>query len=293
MRRLVAMMLIVVLACALAACTESGTAPASSGTGAGTTAPSTTVKATTPPTTPPTTKAPETTAPPMSRIEVMLDRGLDEFDAEITYSDLAREPDGYSDQLVAYNGQVVQIMKGNGFTAMRVAVEGDSNQMLYCEYKEESETIKMLEDDWITLYGVCMGEYSYKSTMGATITLPAILICRTVEYDHSIQLEYDPGPFTFTENTYSGKRTTEIESFEIIKAEKAYSGSTSLTVDYIAIGTVTGYEYLSINVKCYDAEGFLIDTTRLLSSISDGERFKITDDFYVPLETVRVEFVAD
>ena len=224
---------------------------------------------------------------------MLLSLDSDTFATEITYSDLARQPDDYMNQLVAYNGQIVQIMKGDGYTAMRVAVDGDSDQMIYCVYNTESETVSMLEDDWITFYGECLGEHSYETVMGATITLPAVLVCRTVEYDHSIQLEYDPGPFTFTENTYSGKRTTEIESFEIIKAEKAYSGSTSLTVDYIAIGTVTGYEYLSINVKCYDAEGFLIDTTRLLSSISDGERFKITDDFYVPLETVRVEFVAD
>ena len=286
MKKLMALLLVAVLVCSFAACTANSTTPASAGADTGTTAPATTTKATTPP----TTKAPETTAPPMSRIAKMLDQESDVFDIEITYSEIARQPDDYSGQLVAYNGQVVQIMKGDGFTAMRIAVDGDSNQMLYCEYTGESDTVKMLEDDWITLYGECLGEYSYESVMGATITLPAILICRTVEYDHSVKIEYDPGPFTFQQNTYSGKRSTEIESFEIIKAEQAYSTSANLTVDYVIIGTVKGYGYMDIDVKCYDSEGFLIDTASIFASVSDGERFKLTDNFYAPLGTVRIEF---
>jgi hypothetical protein len=223
----------------------------------------------------------------------MLEMELNSFNTELVYSDIAREPDKYTGEFAAYNGKVLQIMQGNNLTQMRVAVDGDSDKTLFCEYYPESETINILENDWITVYGQCMGEYSYESVLGATITLPAMMVCRIVEYDNSVQIEYDKGPFTFTENTYSGKRVTEIESFEITHAAQAYSGSTSLTIEYTIIGTLSGYNYLSIDVKCYDSDGFLLDTSSISSSVADGERFKISNDFYAPLGTVRIEFAGE
>lgn len=35
---------------------------------------------------------------------------------------------------------------------------------------------KVLEDDWITIYGVSLGDYTYTSTLNAAITVPLITV---------------------------------------------------------------------------------------------------------------------
>jgi len=290
MKKLIVILLVMILTVSVFACGETLTQPITSTENAQTTTNSTAQPSPKPAA---TTKPTPTPTPVMGEIEFMLTFDANNFRTDISYSDIAREPSMYANEYVAFNGEVMQVMQGKSYTQIRLAVDGDFNNVIFCEYYPESETINVLEGDWVSINGECAGEFSYESVMGATITLPAIMVCRIVEYDNSVPLEYDHGPFTFTENTYSGMRVTEIESFEITRAAKAYSGSTSLSVEYKIIGTVKGYDYLSISVKCYDDEGFLLDTTSVFSSVSDGERFRISDNMYVPLETVRIEFAAD
>lgn len=105
-------------------------------------------------------------------------------------------------------------------------------------------------------------------------------------------IKYDT---SFTLNKYysSGRlwRTTNMESFKITNTEIAYSGKLKIT--YEAVGVLTGDNSLSIDVKCYDKDGFVVDTGFVFGPVTDGEKFKIKNTMYIPEETVRLEFIDD
>ena len=42
-------------------------------------------------------------------------------------------------------------------------------------YEEEYyNNTNFVEDDWVTVYGVCAGSYTYKTTSGGTYTVPSM-----------------------------------------------------------------------------------------------------------------------
>ena len=97
-----------------------------------------------------------------------------------SYKDIARYPDEYKGKYVKFRGEVVQVVKdtwGSGYT-LRVDVTYNGyfwEDTIYVEYvpKDDSEA-RILEEDIITLYGICQGEKSYTSVLGSTITIPIV-----------------------------------------------------------------------------------------------------------------------
>lgn len=100
---------------------------------------------------------------------------LSEYSTDITYDNLARTPDDYIGKAVCFKGDVVQLLEGEGENDLRVAINGDYDQMVYFVYDPNVIDTRVLEDDNITMYGVYYGIYSYESTMGTTISIPLIL----------------------------------------------------------------------------------------------------------------------
>lgn len=98
------------------------------------------------------------------------------YETGITYDQIARTPDDYKGKKVKFSGKVVQVLEGNGEVNIRFAVDKDYDKMIYGAYKSSIVTSRVLEDDVITIYGTSTGLYSYKSTFGATITIPSVLI---------------------------------------------------------------------------------------------------------------------
>lgn len=100
---------------------------------------------------------------------------LSEYSTDITYDNLARTPDDYIGKAVCFKGDVVQLLEGEGENDLRVAINGDYDQMVYFVYDPNVIDTRVLEDDNITMYGIYYGIYSYESTMGTTISIPLIL----------------------------------------------------------------------------------------------------------------------
>ncbi len=82
-----------------------------------------------------------------------------------------------------------------------------------------------------------------------------------------------------------------MESFQITNTEVSVLGD--LKISYEIIGVVTGDDSCSINVKCYDKDGFVIDNGLIFESVAEGQKFKLKDIMYISPETVRLEFVDD
>jgi membrane protein involved in colicin uptake len=98
------------------------------------------------------------------------------YETGITYDQLARTPDDYIGEKVKFSGKVVQVIEGDGETQLRFAVDDDYDQMIYLAYYPEIVEQRVLEDDYLTIYGSSLGTISYESTLGGMITIPAAFV---------------------------------------------------------------------------------------------------------------------
>ena len=98
------------------------------------------------------------------------------YETGITYDNLARTPDDYIGKKVKFYGKVVQVIEGDGEVQIRLAVNEDYDSILLGGYDSTIVSSRILDDDKITIYGTSLGLISYQSTMGGTITIPAVTI---------------------------------------------------------------------------------------------------------------------
>lgn len=98
------------------------------------------------------------------------------YETGITFEQLARTPDDYMGEKIKFSGRVVQVMEGSDEVQLRFAVNDDYDQVIYLAYAPSIVDQRVLEDDYLTIYGYSVGTISYESTLGATITIPAAFI---------------------------------------------------------------------------------------------------------------------
>lgn len=106
-------------------------------------------------------------------------------------------------------------------------------------------------------------------------------------------IDYVNEPFTITELDDDGtvRYQTSIESIKITSLEN--SGIGDIIVNFEIIGIVEGDDDLTVDVKCYDKNNFLLEQESLSSRVFEGEKFKVNDAIWVPKKTARLEFVKD
>ena len=98
-----------------------------------------------------------------------------------TFKEIARNPDKYQGKKMKFTGEVIQVSEG-WFNSVDIRLNVTKNEYgwyedtIYCTYTYKEGEGKILEDDIVTIYGTCDGDYTYTSVMGASITLPKINI---------------------------------------------------------------------------------------------------------------------
>lgn len=92
----------------------------------------------------------------------------------VAYTDVARNPDTYKGEKLRFSGKVLQVMEGTSENNLRVATDGKYDDVVFVGYDPKIMESRILEDDFVTIYGECIGLYSYTSTMGAKISLSGI-----------------------------------------------------------------------------------------------------------------------
>jgi uncharacterized membrane protein YcgQ (UPF0703/DUF1980 family) len=98
------------------------------------------------------------------------------YDTGITYNQLARTPDDYKGKKAKFTGRVIQVMEGDKETDLRIAVDGNSDTVLFVGYDPKITSTRVLENDNVTVKGKSIGIYSYQSTMGGKISIPGMLV---------------------------------------------------------------------------------------------------------------------
>lgn len=96
-----------------------------------------------------------------------------------SYSTIARNPNKYKGEYGKFSGKVIQVIEDDLYSiavsyTLRVALNGDYNNVILVTYVANSDDDHILEDDRINLYGEIQGSYTYESTMGASITVPYV-----------------------------------------------------------------------------------------------------------------------
>lgn len=100
-----------------------------------------------------------------------------DYQTGVTYDQLARTPDDYKNKKVALSGEVIQVIEDDGVTEMRLAVNGDYDNVVLADITDSKRgDSHILENDNVTIYGYSAGTTSYESTMGSDITVPYVLL---------------------------------------------------------------------------------------------------------------------
>ena len=68
------------------------------------------------------------------------------------------------------------MIEGDGSVTIRFAVNDDYDKVIIAEYDSSIVSSRVLEDDYITVYGYSLGLYTYEATMGNNITIPSMMI---------------------------------------------------------------------------------------------------------------------
>ena len=91
---------------------------------------------------------------------------------EINYKQLNKNPDRYEGDNIKIQGRVMQISEGKSDSNfILMYVNDDYDQLAYIEYYNDTNIV---EDDYITVYGVGAGSYTYTAQGGGSYTVPAV-----------------------------------------------------------------------------------------------------------------------
>lgn len=102
-----------------------------------------------------------------------------DYNTGVTYDQLARTPDDYKYKKVSFTGKVIQVIDGDDETDLRVAVDGNYDNVIFIGYDPDiMNGSRVLEEDKITFYGESKGTTSYKSTGSGNITIPAVSVVK-------------------------------------------------------------------------------------------------------------------
>lgn len=211
-----------------------------------------------------------------------------DYASDIPFDEVVRNADSFAGEKVTYRGIIIQKQEQIlGGMMYRIAIGGDSDNMVYANTSPNAASDIVAEDDMIDFWGEIKGETSYTSVIGGTVYLPEVDLHKLTKVDALSLVEFEDTPFVVS--GYSGQ--TSIESAKIKSISFSFSGD--LDIEMEIVGTVAGGESLSLDIKCYDKDGVSLGSESIYTSVVDGEKFRLTENFYAPAETARIEFIKD
>lgn len=94
----------------------------------------------------------------------------------VSYEDIARNPDNYVGNLVKFYGKVVQVQESGKRLVIRLNVTRGSyglwEDTVYIDYTKTEGESRILEEDMITVYGELNGIKTYTAVFGNSISIP-------------------------------------------------------------------------------------------------------------------------
>lgn len=101
---------------------------------------------------------------------------------QIPYKNLERTPSDYEGQKIRFSGRVIQVCSEASsslyYSTYRVATAGSYANVVYVKVDNYGTGSRILEGDFVKLYGTFDGLYTYTAVRGNNITIP----CMIAEY---------------------------------------------------------------------------------------------------------------
>ena len=104
----------------------------------------------------------------------------DEYKAQCqsyAYDTIARNPGAYEGSYAKFSGYVLQVQQdellGDLYYTLRIATVGKYDGVVYVSYTTPTDAPRILEDDYVTMWGQLTGEKTYETVMGNSITIPS------------------------------------------------------------------------------------------------------------------------
>jgi hypothetical protein len=201
---------------------------------------------------------------------------------EYDYENINRNPEKYEGAAAKFTGKVIQVQESWNSRFLRVEIDGQGN-VIYVSFRDRDEgESRILEDDFIVVYGELTGIETYIALLGNKISVPSIsakyidvVDINQIEgsqgdieeainnfsiYDltgvdvASIELETDSGQI-IQPDIYSGAIELPIEIFDeeinkiIVFASEKYSESTMR--DYEIERQTSAFEFMSAEPKSF------------------------------------------
>lgn len=99
----------------------------------------------------------------------------------ISYEKLARNPESYRGDYFKFTGEVIQVVQQGKKVQLRVNVTPETlydttyySDTIFVVASLPDDGNRILENDIITLYGVCDGLYTYTTVLGSSMSIPKI-----------------------------------------------------------------------------------------------------------------------
>lgn len=127
-----------------------------------------------------------TTVPPTTKSAKEVEKEYINSCKTIDFKTLARNPNKYKGDKFKFTGEVIQVQESehlfddNTTVDLRINVTkgeyGIWEDTIFATVELSQNADKILEDDIITIWGKCDGDYTYESVLGSDITLPKMNI---------------------------------------------------------------------------------------------------------------------
>lgn len=100
---------------------------------------------------------------------------LSNYRTDYDIKDIERSPAEYKNELLSFEGKIIQVMEDEVFTSYRIAINDDYDRIVYLQTFSETLEERLLEDDYVTVYGVFDDLLTYETVLGANQTVPAFI----------------------------------------------------------------------------------------------------------------------
>lgn len=98
------------------------------------------------------------------------------YDSKITYNNLSRNPEKYKGKGIVFTGKIIQVIESDSGSTYRIAINSNYNNVMVAYYFIKNNENRLLENDIIRFKGLYTGLYTYKTVLGASQTVPSVII---------------------------------------------------------------------------------------------------------------------
>jgi hypothetical protein len=163
---------------------------------------------------------------------------------EIPYEDIAREPDAYNGENVAIRCKVRQVIEVDSLSSAYLVYEDaggiSSSWLVYYERGQGEKRI--LENDYVTVYGVCRGLTTYEGLMGQSVSVPA-LEAKYIDIQVLYEPEYSSQVVMYKE--YSQTYSDRLEYYAVVEVKNTGKSNIYITGEQFNIEDKEGHLLLT------------------------------------------------